>query len=82
MISTARTPDSTGAPVPDATPREVAESYWRAEAERDVEKVRQHYHPDAVFLPPGERLEGWDQTRPWYEGTYERFREVKGGAPP
>lgn len=61
----------------DATPREVAESYWRAEAERDVEKVGLHYHADAVWMPPGERLVGWGEIRKWYEATYRRFHRVK-----
>jgi len=60
----------------NATPREIAESYWRAEAERDVEKVGQHYHPNAIFMPPGERLVGWDEIYKWYEATYRRFQSV------
>jgi len=42
-----------------------------------VEKVRQHYHADAIFMPPGERLVGWDSIRQWYEATYHQFRGVK-----
>jgi len=59
------------------TPRQVAESYWRAEAQRDAEEVCRHYHPDAVFLPPGERLVGRDEIRKWYEATYRQFRSVR-----
>ena len=33
------------------TPREVAESYWRAEESRNVERVLAHFHPDATFHP-------------------------------
>ena len=61
----------------NATPREVSESYWRAEAERNVEKVGLHYHPDAVFVPPGERLVGWENIRKWYEATYRKLHRVK-----
>lgn len=61
----------------NATPRQVAESYWRAEAERNVEKVGQHYHADAIFMPPGERLVGWDSIRKWYEATYRKLHRVK-----
>jgi ketosteroid isomerase-like protein len=68
---------ATGAPAPDATPREVAESYWRAEAERDVAKVGLHYHSDAVFHPPGERLVGWSEIARWYEATYRQFQGVR-----
>lgn len=55
------------------TPREVAESYWRAECERDVEKVLEHYHADAVFCPPGQRLVGHEQIRTFYEESVARF---------
>jgi ketosteroid isomerase-like protein len=34
------------------TPREVAESYWEAECERDLEATLDHYHDDAVVYPP------------------------------
>ncbi|WP_206606415.1 nuclear transport factor 2 family protein [Steroidobacter cummioxidans] len=61
----------------NATPRQVAESYWRAEAERNVQKVGQHYHADAIFMPPGERLVGWDSISKWYEATYRQFQGVK-----
>lgn len=60
-----------------ATPRQVAESYWRAEAERNVEKVGRHYHADAIFMPPGERLVGWNDIRKWYEATYRKFQSVR-----
>lgn len=56
-----------------ATPRQVAESYWRAECDRDIERVAQHYHPDAVFMLPGERLVGWSNIRKWYEDSFRRF---------
>jgi len=26
-------------------------------------KLGLHYHPDAIFMPPGERLEGWENIR-------------------
>jgi ketosteroid isomerase-like protein len=61
----------------NATPREVSESYWRAEHERDVDKVGLHYHHDAVFEPPGQRLVGWENIRKWYESTYRQLVEVK-----
>jgi hypothetical protein len=61
----------------NATPREVAESYWRAEAKRNVDKVGQHYHSDAIFMQPGERLVGWDNVRKWYEATCRTSQRVK-----
>jgi ketosteroid isomerase-like protein len=56
-----------------ATPRQVAESYWRAECQRDLEKVRQHYHPDAIFCPPGQRLIGWDAIKTYYEDSINSY---------
>jgi ketosteroid isomerase-like protein len=55
----------------------VAESYWRAECARDIERVRQHYHPDAVFSPPGERLLGWENIKKWYEESFRQFPQVE-----
>jgi ketosteroid isomerase-like protein len=57
----------------DATPRQVAESYWRAECAHDIEGVGQHYHADAIFMPPGERLLGWPSIRKWYEEAFRQF---------
>ena len=37
------------------TPREVAESYWRAECSREIDAVLAHFHPDAeLIVQPGE----------------------------
>jgi ketosteroid isomerase-like protein len=79
LIAPAYTEPAERAVVPgrSATPRQVAEAYWRAEAERDVEKVGQYYHADAIFMPPGERLVGWDTIRKWYEATYRKFHGVQ-----
>jgi len=55
------------------SPRAVAESYWRVECARDLEKVGQHYHPDAVFNPPGQRLVGWENIRNWYAASFKQF---------
>jgi ketosteroid isomerase-like protein len=70
-----------------ASPREVAESYWAAEVERDVDKVLAHYHSDAVFVPNGQRLVGHAEIRTFYEDSCRRFpileveiaRETPGG---
>lgn len=41
------------------SPREVAESYWQKECERDLEGVLHHYHEDAIVHPPsGPPFEG------------------------
>src|SRR5688500_1531110 len=61
----------------NATPREVSESYWRAEAERNVDKVGQHWHADGIFMPPGERLVGWENISKWYAATYRKLQKVK-----
>jgi ketosteroid isomerase-like protein len=55
------------------TPREVGESYWRAEARRDIEGVLSHFHPDAVFHPVAGPLVGHDQIRTFYEGMGDDF---------
>jgi ketosteroid isomerase-like protein len=56
-----------------ATPREVAESYWRAEESRSVEAVLAHFHEDAVFHPVGGPLEGHGEIRTFYDGMGDTF---------
>ncbi len=49
------------------TPREIAESYWRAECARDLATVLEHYHPEAVVYPPsGPPLRGREQIATFY----------------
>jgi ketosteroid isomerase-like protein len=56
-----------------ASPREVAESYWRAEESRNVEAVLSHFHNDAVFHPVTGPLEGVDEIRTFYDGMGDTF---------
>ncbi|NTF44019.1 hypothetical protein A6U86_33080 [Rhizobium sp. AC27/96] len=55
------------------TPRQVAESYWRAECAHDIPAILSHYHTDAVFIPPGKRLAGHDEIKTFYEESFRRF---------
>jgi limonene-1,2-epoxide hydrolase len=55
------------------TPREVAESYWKAEESRDVERVLEHFQPDATFHPVAGPLVGHDQIRTFYEGMGDTY---------
>lgn len=64
-------------PANDASPREVAQSYWAAEIERNVEKVLAPYHPDAVFVPNGQVLVGHDQIRTFYDKSCRRFPRLE-----
>ena len=57
----------------DLSPREVAESYWRVECERDLQKILAHYHEDAVMQPPGQILHGHAEIRTFYEDSIRRF---------
>ena len=63
----------TGSAAREASPRDVAWSYWTAEIERDVDKVLAHYHPDAAFVPNGVALRGHDKIRTFYEDSCRRF---------
>ena len=56
-----------------ATPRQVAESYWRAECARDLDAVMAHYHEDAEFTPAGRLLRGHAEIRTFYEDSAARF---------
>ncbi len=55
------------------TAREIAESYWKAECDRDTEKVLSHYHVDATFCPPGQILVGHEQIRTFYDASGADF---------
>jgi ketosteroid isomerase-like protein len=55
------------------SPREVAESYWRAEESRSVEAVLSHFHEEAVFHPVDGPLRGHDQIRTFYDGMGDTF---------
>ncbi len=55
------------------TPREVGESYWRAEERRDVEGVLSHFHTDATFHPVTGPLVGHAQIRTFYDGMGDDF---------
>jgi limonene-1,2-epoxide hydrolase len=71
----------------EASPREVAESYWRAECRRDLAAIMAHYHPDAEFQPAGNLLRGHAEIQTFYEDSIARFpglecrilREVSNG---
>ena len=53
--------------------RAFAESYWQAEAARDVAGVLHHYAEDAVFIPNGRRLVGHEQIRQFYEESGAQY---------
>jgi ketosteroid isomerase-like protein len=56
-----------------ASPRAVAESYWRAEERRDADAVLAHFHEDAVFHPVSGPLVGHAEIRTFYEGMGDTF---------
>lgn len=55
------------------SPREVAESYWRAECARDLGAIMEHFHPDAEFRPAGTVLRGHEEIKTFYEDSIARF---------
>lgn len=55
------------------SPREVAESYWNVECQRDLEAILAHYHQDAIMQPPGQVLRGHAEIRTFYEDSIRRF---------
>lgn len=71
------------------SPREVAESYWAAECQRDLDAVLDHYHPDAVVVPPsGPPFVGREQIAGFYRDEMNDYpglevrivHEVRDGA--
>lgn len=57
----------------DKKPRDVAQSYWKAECARDLEGVLENYHEDAVFVTPDGALVGHAEISGFYKATFERF---------
>ena len=56
------------------TAREIAESYWAAECQRDLEAVLDHYLPDAVVHPPsGPVFRGLDEIASFYTDEMRDF---------
>ncbi|MEI7743363.1 MAG: nuclear transport factor 2 family protein [Chloroflexota bacterium] len=55
------------------TPREVAESYWSAECQRDIVAIMAHYLPDATYQDGAGHLEGQDAIRGYYEASIRDF---------
>lgn len=62
---------------PNATPRDVAESYWRAECTRDVDAILSHYHKDAVFNVAGTHLVGHDEIATFYISSGQQYPGLK-----
>jgi limonene-1,2-epoxide hydrolase len=58
------------------SPRSVAEAYWRAEESQDVERILNHFHPDATFHPPAGPLVGHDEIRTFYEGMGDNYAQL------
>ncbi|KAJ54405.1 hypothetical protein ACMU_18430 [Actibacterium mucosum KCTC 23349] len=57
----------------NATPRQVAESYWAAECTRDVDAILAHYHEDAAFTVAGTHLVGHDQIATFYASSGAQY---------
>ena len=55
------------------SPREIAESYWRAECSRDVEAILAHFQEDAELVAPGAVLRGHADIRRFYEEAIAQF---------
>ena len=60
-----------------STPRQIAESYWKAECERDTAKVLSHYNEDATFCPPGQCLNGHAEIATFMMRPEKIFRVSK-----
>ena len=59
------------------TPRQIAQSYWDAEAERDLDLMMSHYCDDAVLETPTGVLQGAGNIRTFYEPMFSEFPMLK-----
>ena len=55
------------------SPREVSESYWAAECQRDIDGVMAHYHPDATYEDSGGLHRGLADIRRAYEESARAY---------
>jgi hypothetical protein len=60
-------------PGPGATPREVCESYWRAESSRNLDMTLQHFLPEAIYVAAGKRYIGLEEIRGFYTENFRSF---------
>ncbi len=58
---------------PARSVRSLAESYWAAEAQRDVDAVMAHYHSDATYQDAGGRRHGAAEIRAFYAGSVSDY---------
>lgn len=57
-----------------ASIEQIARSYWKAEASRDVPAILGHFAPDASWRGPGGiELQGHEEIRRFYEDTGRAF---------
>lgn len=59
------------------TVRDLAESYWAAEARRDIDAVMEHYHPDATYQDAAGRLQGHREIRDFYRTSVETYPSLQ-----
>lgn len=56
---------------------ELAKSYWKAEADRDMEGILSHFSEDAELVSPTMELHGRNEIRTYYEGVMASFGSVQ-----
>ncbi len=59
------------------TPREVSESYWAAEGERNIDGILEHYHPDARYQGPEGLYDGHAEIRKAYEESVRTYPKLE-----
>lgn len=56
---------------------ETVRSYWKAEGEKNLEKVLSHFAEDAKFTSPTMKLDGRDNIRKFYQDMVDGFRSLE-----
>jgi ketosteroid isomerase-like protein len=59
------------------TVRSLAESYWAAEARRDVDAVMAHYHPDATYQDGDGQRDGQREIRDFYVASAQMYPSLE-----
>ena len=59
-----------------ASPEQIARAYWRAEEDRDLERILQYFSDDAVMQMPGDPHISGAQIRGFYVNLFDDYPKL------
>lgn len=55
---------------------DIIKSYWKAEGEKDLEKILTHFTEQASFSSPTMELKGKENIKEFYQGMIDNFKKI------